>query len=494
MKMLAVAETETNPTPTTPISATGAASHTGDGWHDIQWRKVHQNVRRLQARIVKATQEKRWGKVKALQHLLTRSFSGKAVAVKRVTENRGKRTPGIDGVLWKTPEDKIAAVRNMRQHGYRAQPLRRIHIPKSNGNGKRPLSIPAMDDRAMQSLYLLALDPIAETTADPNSYGFRKGRSPADALQQCYIVLAQKNSAQWILEGDIKSCFDEIDFRWLREHIPLEKTMLNQWLSAGFVDQQQLHPTMSGVPQGGTISPVTANLTLDGLEPLLRQQFPRHQGHKVNLVRFADDFIITSSSRELLEQRVKPLVTSFLAGRGLRLSEHKTRVTHIDDGFDFLGQNIRKYNGKLLIKPAKSSVKSLLAKIKQVIRKGRQAPTDKLIVILNPIIRGWANYHRHMVSKRTFANVDHLIFQMLWRWARRRHPNKCKQWVKDRYFPPSTGGTGFSLPSLNGRTAKQNGIRSPKRLTRQFDDTSKSKCLPIPTIPCGNLTSRNVLI
>jgi len=247
-------------------------------------------------------------------------------------------------------------------------------------------------------------------------------------------VLSQTNSAKWILEADIKSCFDEIDFRWLREHIPLEKPTFNQWLSAGFVDQQRLHPTVSGVPQGGTISPAIMNLTLDGLEPLLRQQFPRRLGQKVHLVRFADDLIITGNSRKLLEQQVKPLLTAFLAERGLRLSEHKTHVTHIDDGFDFLGQNIRKYNGTLLIKPAKSSVKSILTKIKQAIRKGRQAPTDKLIAILNPIIRGWANYHRHVVSKRTFATVDHLIFQMLWRWARRRHPNKAAQWVKDRYF------------------------------------------------------------
>lgn len=189
-------------------SMSGASSHNGDGWHAINWRKVNQNVRRLQARIVKATQEQRWGKVKALQRLLTRSFSGKALAVKRVTENRGKRTPGIDGVIWSTSNDKRSAIEKLRQYGYKAQPLRRIYIPKSNGNGKRPLSIPTMADRAMQALYLLALDPIAETMADPHSYGFRKERSPADAIQQCFIALGQRHSARWVLEGDIKSCFD----------------------------------------------------------------------------------------------------------------------------------------------------------------------------------------------------------------------------------------------------------------------------------------------
>ena len=291
MKSLAMTDNLRNPNPSTASSIAGASSPTGDGWHDIEWPKVHQNVRRLQARIVKATQEKRWGKVKALQRLLTRSFSGKALAVKRVTENQGKRTPGVDGVIWSSPNDKIQAIHAMRQHGYRAQPLRRIYIPKSNGKGKRPLSIPVMADRAFQALYLLALDPISETTGDANSYGFRKERSPADALQQCFTVLSQKTSAQWILEGDIKSCFDEIDRKWLQRHIPLEKPIFNQWLLAGYLDQQQHFPTEAGVPQGGGISPFVANLTLDGLEALLRQRFPRHRGHKVNLVRFADDFV-----------------------------------------------------------------------------------------------------------------------------------------------------------------------------------------------------------
>ncbi len=188
-------------------NSVGAASHKAEDWHNIDWAKAHRIVRRLQTRIVKATQEKKWGKVKALQRLLTHSFSGKALAVKRVTENQGKRTPGIDGKTWKTPQEKATAIQTLRQRGYHPQPLRRIYIPKSNG-GKRPLSIPCMLCRAMQALYLLALDPVAETTADPNSYGFRKERSPADAIEQCFKTLGKARSPQWILEGDIKACFD----------------------------------------------------------------------------------------------------------------------------------------------------------------------------------------------------------------------------------------------------------------------------------------------
>jgi RNA-directed DNA polymerase len=422
-------------------TSTGASSHPDAGWHDINWRQVHQNVRRLQARIVKATQEQRWGKVNSLQRLLTRSFSGKALAVKRVTENQGKRTPGVDSETWSTPEAKLKGLQRMRQHGYRAQPLRRIYIPKSNGKGKRPISIPTMLDRAMQALYLLALDPIAETIGDPNSYGFRKERSTADAIQQCFNILSHRHCAQWILEADIRSCFDEISHEWLEKHILLEKPVLKQWLTAGFIDRESRFPTEKGVPQGGIISPVIANLALDGLETELHRRYPKNtrrgQAAKVNLVRFADDFIITGCSQQLLEEEVKPLVTTFLRRRGLELSNDKTRITHIETGFDFLGKSIRKYDGKLLIKPSAKNVKAFLTKIRTTIKNNKAATTGRLILTLNPITRGWANYHRYMVSKRTFSRVDAHIFQALWRWAKRRHPSKTKAWIHQKYFGAS---------------------------------------------------------
>ena len=416
----------------------GATSHQEVNWHAIDWQAVNQEVKRLQVRIVKAQQQGKWGKVKALQHLLTHSFSGKALAVKRVTENQGKRTPGVDGEIWNTPQKKAKAVETLTQRGYRPRPLKRIYIPKSNG-GKRPLSIPTMKDRAMQALYLLALDPIAETLADPNSYGFRKERGPADAIDQCHTVLSNRAGAEWILEGDIKACFDKISHTWLEAHIPMDKSILRKWLKAGYREKRVLSPTVEGTPQGGICSPVIANLALDGLEAKLREKYPKasyaSRKAKANLVRFADDFIITGSSKELLEEEIQPLVEQFMKERGLELSQEKTHITHITAVFDFLGQNIRKYkDGKVLVKPSKKSVKTFLTKIRKLIKESAQATAGHLIVQLNPIIRGWANYHRHVSSKQTFVKVDNAIFRALWQWAKRRHPKKSGRWVKEKYF------------------------------------------------------------
>jgi RNA-directed DNA polymerase len=423
----------------TEAQATGAVSLEPEGWYDIDFKRAHRNVRRLQARIVKATQESRWNKVKALQRLLTHSYSARVLAVKRVTENDGKRTPGVDGEVWNTPQKKAMAVHSLQWHGYRPRPLRRIHIPKNSDRTKtRPLSIPTMKDRAMQALYLMALDPIAETTADSNSYGFRKKRSPADAIQQCFTVLARRDSAPWIIEGDIRACFDSISHEWLLVNIPMHKATLKKWLKAGYVERGGLHPTEKGVPQGGIVSPVIANLVLDGMEAMLQEHYPkgtrRARDAKVHLVRFADDWVITGSSRECLENEIKPLVEEFLSERGLELSHEKTHITHIDQGFDFLGQNIRKYNAKLLIKPSQKSVKRLLNRVRDTIKANRHVSAGLLIARLNPIIRGWAQYHRHVASKDTFASIDHAIFQAIWRWAKRRHPNKGKRWVKQKYF------------------------------------------------------------
>jgi RNA-directed DNA polymerase len=424
----------------------GASFHGVTDWHAIDWQNVNQNVRRLQARIVKATKEKRWGKVKALQRLLTHSFSGKALAVRRVTENQGKNTPGVDRMIWDTPHKKINAIYSLRQRDYHPQPLRRIYIPKKNGK-KRALSIPVMKCRAMQALYLLALDPVAETTADPNSYGFRKGRSTADAVEQCFKVLGKQASPQWILEGDIKSCFDAISHEWLLTHIPMEKAMLKKWLKAGYMERYILYPTKTGTPQGGIISPILANMTLDGLDRAIQETIPpttrKYREAKVHLIRYADDFLITGSSKELLEHEMKPVVDAFLGQRGLQLSPEKTRITHIQDGFDFLGQNIRKYatgkRHKLLIKPSKKNVSVFLKKVRDIIKTNKPLPAAKLIAKLNPVIRGWASYHRHVVSKKVFSSVDEAIYQTLKRWINRRHPRKSEAWKAKKYFKTCGG-------------------------------------------------------
>lgn len=286
----------------------------------------------------------------------------------------------------------------------------------------------------MQALFQMAIDPVAEVRADRNSYGFRMGRSTQDAIDQCFTALAQKQSAQWILEGDIKGCFDNINHDWLLENIPTDKRVLKAWLKAGFLENRILHETTDGTPQGGIVSPVLANMALDGLEEALSGFTSRNSGYKVNVIRYADDFVITGCSKELLEETIKPLVVNFLQARGLELSEEKTVVTHIDNGFDFLGFNLRKYRGKLLIKPSPKSLLSVLRKIREIVRRNKTARTENLLRLLNPIIRGWANYHQHVVSKRAFNKLDSAVWECLWRWAVRRHPNKPFSWVKRQYF------------------------------------------------------------
>ncbi|MFA5612893.1 MAG: group II intron reverse transcriptase/maturase [Methanoculleus sp.] len=399
-------------------------------WNSIDWNKVSSDVNRLQTRIAKATQEGKWNLVKRLSYLLTHSHSAKLLAVRIVTQNKGKRTPGVDGVLWTSASDKMRAALSLTDRQYHAQPLRRIYIPKPGKATKRPISIPTMYDRAMQALYALALQPIAETTADDRSFGFRLFRSAQDASSYAFNRLSQKTSPQWILEGDIKGCFDNIAHDWLMENIPMDRSALAQFLKAGYIFEENLFPTDRGTPQGGIISPILANMTLDGIERLLMEKFPKM---KVYFIRYADDFLVTAPTKEIAEE-ARDIIQEFIAGRGLELSMEKTVITHIDEGFDFLGYNFRKYRGKLLIKPSKKSIESIMSKIKETMKKARAWTQDALIKALNPIIRGWANYHRHIVAKETFGKLDSYIWTETWRWGKYRHPNKGHKWIAKRYW------------------------------------------------------------
>jgi len=409
----------------------GALVDDAKKWKSIDWKHARRQVRRLQVRIAKAVKEQRWNRVRALQYLLTRSFYAKLLAVKRVTSNKGKKTPGIDGVLWQGARAKWRAVFSLRRRGYKPQPLRRIYIPKKNGK-KRPLSIPTMYDRAMQALYKLSLAPVAETTADRNSYGFREGRSCADAIQAAFNALSKPNSATWVLEGDIKGCFDNISHEWMVRNIVMDKVVLRKWLKAGYVENGIAYPTRKGTPQGGIISPMLSNMTLDGLEQAVRCAVPRRS--RVNFVRYADDFIITGKSRRLLERQIRPAVEDFLADRGLTLSKEKTVITYIKKGFTFLGQTFRKHGRVLHITPSVEGVLALIRKVGTLIRKHVSVPMPVLIKKLNETLRGWGNYHRHVVASEAFGRIDTYVFEQLWRMVRRRHQNKSKGWLINRYW------------------------------------------------------------
>ena len=412
-------------------------------WKAINWMAIRQQVRRLQVRIAKAVKLGKHRTASALQWLLTHSRAARLLAVWRVTTNRGAKTPGVDNVVWRTNRQKLQAAENLKRHGYRPKPLRRIYILKKNGK-LRPLSIPTMHDRAMQALYALALAPVAETWADPHSYGFREGRCCADALEHAHIVLSRQRSPQWVLEGDIKACFDEISHQWLLQHVLMDKQILHKWLKAGYWEKAQLFPTSQGTPQGGVISPLLANLALDGMQKAIIRAVSK-QGDKVNFVRYADDFIVTGASKELLEQKVKPALTAFLTPRGLELSEQKTVITHIRTGFDFLGHTVRKHRGKLLITPAKSKVKILRQKIKQRVQSALALTQEALLHQLNPLLRGWANYFRNGAAKRTFNTVDNYVFHTLWRWATKRHPGKSTAWKLRKYFSAAGPRRLFSV-------------------------------------------------
>jgi RNA-directed DNA polymerase len=416
-------------------------------WNSTEWKQVIETVEGLQHRIVQAVRKGQFRKAKSLQWLLTNSFHAKLLAVKKVTSNKGKNTAGIDGITWKNSTQKIEAVLSLKTKGYEAKSMRRVFIPKANGK-MRPLAIPTMKDRAMQALFLLALDPWNEVISDINSYGFRKGRSCQDAIEQCYNCLSHKSSATWVLDADIKACFDEISHKWLMDNVPINKRILHKWLKAGVVYNKVFSKTYKGTPQGGIISPLLANFVLNGLEmgcrraSIYSEQKPfmyrrLYNPKLVNVIRYADDFIVTAQSREIIEEKIMPFVTEFLKERGLQLSEEKTKIVHIKEGFDFLGHNVRKFKDKLIIKPNKKAVTNILTKITQDIKKYRGLSQGALIGILNPKIRGWAFFFRGVCSKRTFSDVDDKLFKLTFKWAKRKHQSKGVQWVKEKYFPPT---------------------------------------------------------
>lgn len=420
-------------------------------WYTLNWWKLEYQVDRLQRRIFRATRDEEWNKVKSLQKLLVRSRCARLLAIREITQvNTGRLTPGVDDRLYLTAEEREELYRELEFKGYQPEPVKRVYIPKSNGE-KRPLGIPTILDRTMQMLVKKALEPMWEVMFEPNSYGFRPGRRCQDAIQQIQVSARRRRGSKslpWVLDADITGCFDNISHDVILNKCSVFKPTIHKWLRAGVVEDGQFMKTEKGVPQGGVVAPLLANIALDGLERLFgientkgRYISPSQRKGKnkgVSLVRYADDFVVIAPSRERIVDYVLPRVTSFLKWRGLALNRHKTRVVRSDEGFHFLGFTMRQIWTRssqiFLTTPSKKSIKKHLGHIKEILSDNKQAKVLELIKLLNPVIRGWANYFRHCHAKKVFNYVDHRIWQMLWQWCKRRHPRRTGGWVKKRYF------------------------------------------------------------
>ena len=369
-------------------------------WEDIPFSAAEEHVKKLQRHIAKHQYNLQLDKVRTCQHKLIHSFYAKALAVKNVTSNKGKNTAGIDGIIWDTPEKKYAAIFDLNRRGYAPLPLKRIFIPKCDGS-KRPLGIPTMKDRAMQTLYKFALEPIAEVTGDIHSFGFRADCSAKDAILLCESVLSGNTAYEWILKCDIKSCYDNINHDWILNHIPLDKSLLQKFIQCGYIEKSVYHPTIRGIPQGGCLSNMICNMTLDGLENKLLSKCD-----SIQFIRYADDIIIISDNKELLSDTVMKTVSLFLAERGLQLSERKTSIIHIDDGFDFLGWNVKRYDDVINIKPSEQNVKQLINKISAVLTSDKEGCRENLRCALRRCLVGWINYHRGIVNDCSLYGIE----------------------------------------------------------------------------------------
>ncbi len=414
-------------------------------WHSIDWYKVNHNIRNLRRRIFKATQVNDWKKVRNLQKLMLKSYSNVLLAVRKATQdNKGSKTAGVDKVLIKTPKQRLAlSIELANDHSFKPLPARRVYIPKKNGK-KRPLGIPAIRDRCLQAIVKNALEPCWSAQFEGISYGFRPGRSPHDAIGKIYLIARPNKTMKWIVDADIKGCFDNINHDKLLELIgnfPY-RHLIKSWLKAGYIDNNIFHPQETGTPQGGIISPLLANIALHGMEEALGVKYDNRGQLRSQrcVVRYADDFIIFCKTLEdALASRNE--INAWLFIRGLKLSDEKTKIVHITEGFDFLGFNIRQYKVKntktgykLLIKPSKDFLKKTRSDIREVFLNHKGKSVDSLIGKINPIIRGKANYMNKVVSSKAFKELDNYLFTRQVRYVKYTHPNKPTYWTKEKYW------------------------------------------------------------
>jgi RNA-directed DNA polymerase len=421
-------------------NATTVQSREAAGWPSIDWAAANHTVLRLQQRIFRASQQGRWRQVRSLQKLLLWSDANLVLSVRQVTQvNDGRATPGVDGRIATTAKERWRLLNDLRQtRQHRPQPVRRVYIPKATGK-LRALGIATIEDRVRQHVVKTALEPAWEPHFEAPSYGFRPGRSTHDAIAACFNWLNGRSTARWILDADIRGAFDHISHGYILQrlgHFPARR-QIQAWLTAGYLEHGQFFNTTEGTPQGAICSPLVANVALDGLADLLASRF-RHPGRSTRpyfgYIRYADDLVVTSPDKGRLEAAV-PVIQEWLAERGLELNAEKTRIVHIDDGFNFLGFHLRRYKGTLLIKPQKEKVLAKLTDIRAWLRMHIHAKQEEVIVHLNQTLRGWSLYYRHVASSKVYAYVDHRLFRMLWTWARRRHPHKPAKWIKAKYFP-----------------------------------------------------------
>ena len=399
-------------------------------WSQINWVKVNKLIRNLQRRIFRARKLGQWKQLRRLQKLLLKSYANLLSSVRQITQtNQGQNTAGVDGEVIKTPVGRVKLVNEWKMP--KAKPTRRVLIPKSNDK-KRPLGIPTVRDRVAQNIVKNYLEPEWEAVFEPNSYGFRAGRSCHDAIEQIFNRFRDNHSGRnkWVLDADIKGCFDNLAHKSILNSIKStpREDLIRDWMKVGYVLEGINYPTDTGTPQGGICSPLLSNIGLHGLETTVKSF-----NKKLGIIRYADDFIITSKTIEELD-KVIPRVKQWLAERGLELSTEKTKIVHIDEGFDFLSFNCKCYKNKLLIKPQKKKVLAFCKRIGGIIKGMKSVKQETLIKKLNPILRGFANYYQRVISKETFEYISHRVWQYLWNWCKRRHLKRRLKWVKKKYF------------------------------------------------------------